>query len=230
MHSKNKISSAIIKWIIHECDRLANWQTNLSVQEQMQLTSSKKRFNQIKFSYLDAYYRICHTTPLILETITALHWKEEHDAIQFWTEHLQEEVSHDKIMKKDLIFIFGSEKKIMLQPTITPPSSALLGYFYWQAYKGNPHLLILFRLFLEYSMSHFKHSIANIAKTLSHRATKSLKLHTELDSEHSHECLIYIDSYFHSDDIPNLKSLITFISQQLIESQIWITRVWQKKS
>jgi hypothetical protein len=194
----------------------------------LQLTPAQNK-RMMQLSYIEGYWRIRQTTPLILQAIRSLTLHDQHKAANFWIEHLSEEASHDNVMLDDLYKILGgkaaAEATLKSHP-MTPPSAALIGYFDWQTRHGNPHLLIAFRDFLENFLVGMTNdqvsSINSLATDL-----QTLDMHRELDTDHVTECRAYTEQHFQQEDTGQLVWTTHFIGHCLRDSQIWAAKMAQ---
>lgn len=181
-----------------------------------------------QLTFIDGYWRIRETTRLILQAIDTLSSRNEHAAAQFWIKHLSEEYAHDVDMLQDLVRIFGSEEAVVQELTqhpASPPITAISSFFDWHTRRGNPHLLILLRDFLENFVTKMRpEHVHQIHKIAAGRASV-LALHQELDTEHVLECVAYIDRYFQLHQAGELLWIVHFIGACIRDLQTWSTNV-----
>lgn len=176
-------------------------------------------------SYVDAYWRVREATPLILAAVAALTERGEREAAGFWSRHLGEELGHDLIQYRDLTAVYGGPKRAdaaLAALPISPPSAAIVGYFHWQVRHGNPHLLMVYRYFLELFMVEMPAHAAFFRRELGRRATRTVTVHRSLDRGHVKACGAYLDRHFRRDDLDALRWSADFIGARLVESQLWI--------
>jgi len=212
---------------------LLSWETRLERTRQAKLRNPDIRKGHALRVYLDSFYRLKETSPLILAAVQRLNSDpREQGAVRFWSEHLLEEVNHDKIMTQDLVLLFGNKNALkiaMQKQAITPPSAVLVGYFHWQVRAGNPHLLMIFRFYLEWFASNHQRLLEEFSQNLKHRGTKTLSLHAELDPHHAKECAHYVDEHLSALTPEELSWHVKFIVEQLIEGQLWLARTILKR-
>ncbi len=161
---------------------------------------------------------------MILRTIERLDSLGEQEAATFWIEHLDEEAGHDRIMKEDLQRLFGGEaalQAVLEAHPITPPSAALLGYYEWQVAHGDPHLLIVLRLFLEWYTAEMSPAERAGVHDMITDGSRVLTVHTEADQMHAQPCYAYIDRWFDAAALPKLLWSLDYIGLCLREAQAW---------
>jgi hypothetical protein len=173
-----------------------------------------------RLSYVDGYFRIKHTTPLILRVIGRLDGLHRRREAQFWIDHLSQEAFHDELMRRDLSGLLGGPKSaaaILRKSSITLPSAALLGYFDWQIANGNPSLLIALRLFLESFIAQLEDWRVAEVDALVKDGSRILLTHKTLDADHRAECLSYV-SDFCGDCVAEVSWSIEFAGRCLAEA------------
>ncbi len=175
--------------------------------------------------YIDGYFRIRETTPLILLTIEAFNRRKAYAPARFWTRNLKEEFAHDEVAHRDLLRLHGDSAEalahVLDSRSISPPCAAMLGYFEWQIRKGDPHYFMVYKLFLEQHAVEAHEGIATMIKVLGQENTRCLAMHQELDQGHLAECTKYIDRYFDPARLADYLWAIDFIGDCLTQSQVW---------
>jgi hypothetical protein len=178
-----------------------------------------------RLAFIDGYHRIRQTSPLILAAIQTLDRGRDHDNSRFWVHHLAEEYGHDAAMRHDIVAMIGDESeatRILDATAITPPSAAMIGFFDWQVRHGNPHLLIVLRLFLETVMAELDDGKAAAVHRLFPDGSEVIRLHRDADQDHVGECYDYLDQNFTESEAPTLIWAIDFIALCLNEGNSWI--------
>ena len=206
---------------------MTDWFDYLTPAEQTQLIEGELHGAIARASYVEGYRRITHTTPMILEAIKAFNERGDSEDVNFWSEHLVEEMGHDHVMYDDLCEIFGdtnsADRALEICP-LSPPSAAMLSYFDWQVRRGNPHILMALRLFLEAFLSSMGEASDNIHQIIGPDGTKTLALHQELDEDHVGPCIGYLESRVDAADADAMHWSMNFIKDSLIDAQLWISR------
>ena len=219
------ISTSVTNHLKNSFRSVHSWKLTFSEDEQKQLMDPGLLREIGQLSYIDGYFRIRQTTPLILAAAKNLDERFDHDSSRFWIRHLEEEYGHDAVMRSDIITMIGDESraiKLIEATSITPPSVALVGFFDWQVRHNNPHLLILLRLFLEtFVVSLDEKQVAGINE-LFPTGSGTLRVHRDADQDHVADCYAYIDQKFILNDIPTLIWILDYIALCLRESQSWI--------
>jgi hypothetical protein len=207
---------------------MLSWPDSLPAKERAELLAPRSAIAVSQLSYIDGYWRIRRTTPMILKVIDRLNRIGQEKQARFWIEHLSDEAFHDRIMYEDLERLFEGSKALSIaldNNPISAPSVALLGYFEWQATHGNPHLLILLRLFLEWYFSNMDDKAAMQIHGVVAGGSRVLATHRELDRDHVQDCFKYVGENCNEQRTVLAWSL-KFIAIQLRASQIWAaTRV-----
>lgn len=197
-----------------------------ALRESLQQPGRLQRVTQLTF--IDGYWRIRETTRLILQAIDTLSSRDEHAAAQFWIKHLSEESAHDAVMLQDLGRIFGGAEAAALalaEHPMSPPTAAISGFFDWQTRRGNPHLLIVLRDFLENFVTEMRPEHVGQIHQLVEGGAEVLALHQALDTEHVLECAAYIDQYIQPNQVGELVWIVHFIGACIRESQAWAANV-----
>jgi hypothetical protein len=204
---------------------VSSWSERLSDEQRSRMTSAAVRTELSRRFYLEGYWRIRETTPLILAAVETFNLRGDLDSAQFWSRHLCEEMGHDAIMHADLQRSYRSREALeraLEVLAISPPSAALVGYFHWQVRHGNPHLLIVLRYFFEFFMTHDQTAGAGFERSLGRRATRTLALHRSVDRRHLKQCSGYIDRNFKEDDLAEMAWSIHFVATCLESAQMWV--------
>lgn len=205
--------------------RVSRWGEALPPAAQARLARPAARRELARRSYVDAYWRVREATPLILAAVGALNARGESEAATFWIRHLDEELGHDLIQYRDLVDVFGGRRRAdaaLARQPISPPSAAIVGYFHWQVAHADPHLLMVYRFFLELFMVELPAHAAFFRRELGRRATRTVTVHRSLDRGHVKACGAYLDRHFRRDDLDALRWSADFIGARLVESQLWI--------
>ena len=179
-----------------------------------------------KLAFIDGYHRIRQTSPLILAAIQSLDRRRDHDNSRFWVHHLGEEYGHDAAMRHDIVAMTGDESeatRILDATAITPPSAAMIGFFDYQVRHGNPHLLIVLRLFLETVMAELDDGKAAAVHELLPGGSEVIRLHRDADQDHVGACYDYLDQNFTESELPTLIWAVDFIALCLNEGNSWIS-------
>jgi hypothetical protein len=95
-----------------------------------------------RLSYVEGYWRIRQTIPLVLAAIRSFDSSGDQDSARFWIQHLNEESGHDSIMFRDLVALEGTElaaRQLLQKNPISAPSVALIAYFERMVNFENPH-------------------------------------------------------------------------------------------
>lgn len=221
-----KTSAVLLESFRLRTPDLLDWEENLAPTQRKKLRITAVREEHCKLVYLDSFYRLRQTTPLILAAIQRFNADPlEKAATEYWSRHLIDEVNHDKVMLSDLREAFGDTKRLaaaLAENPITPPSAALLGYFQWQVSHGNPHFLMLFRFYLEWFAANHQALLGEFSENLKRRGTRTIELHAELDPHHSSDCAKYVDQHLGEASPALLRWHTDFIVDHLIQGQLWI--------
>jgi hypothetical protein len=224
--TETRLSDQVAEHLHKAMHDVVNWMDQLNPEYVALLENEDIQRDIVRFNYMDGYWRIKQTTPLILSILKRLNDQQNMQALRFWSTHLSEELGHDLIMHKDLVEIFGSDNTVneeLAKNPITAPSAAIIGYYQWQVDNNNPHLLIILRFFLEsYFESIDDAEEVGLQATLGTDAIKTLSTHREADQEHVQACFDYVDDYFTEKDLPEIVWSINLIATCLLESQIMI--------
>jgi hypothetical protein len=178
-----------------------------------------------RLAFIDGYHRIRQTSPLIMAAIQTLDRGRDHDNSRFWVHHLAEEYGHDAAMRRDIVAMTGDESeatRILDATAITPPSAAMVGFFDWQVRHGNPHLLIVLRLFLETVMAELDDGKAAAVHELLPGGSEVIRLHRDADQDHVGACYDYLDQNFTESELPTLIWAVDYIALCLNEGNSWI--------
>ncbi|RQR61348.1 hypothetical protein DIE18_12620 [Burkholderia sp. Bp9125] len=163
---------------------------------------------------------------MIIKTIERFEALKEDDLARFWIAHLGEEAFHDRVMRQDLDRLFGSsaDARAALQDwPISPPSAALVGYYEWQVLHGNPHLLAVLRLFLEWYFSTMSDNVAARVHSMIECGSRVLAIHRESDVDHVRPCFEYVER--NCETIwPMVAWSLGFTADCLRESQLWAAK------
>jgi hypothetical protein len=203
-----------------------NWVAVFSEEALTQLGQPDTRREFGKRAFVDGYHRIRRTSPLILAAIASLDRRHDHDNAKFWVRHLEEEYGHDAAMRRYVVRMTGDESeatRILEATAITPPSAAMIGFFDWQVRHGNPHLLIVLRLFLETVMAGLDDGEAAAVHALLPGGSEVIRLHRDADQDHVGECYDYVDRNFTESELPTLIWAVDFIALCLNEGNSWIS-------
>jgi hypothetical protein len=206
---------------------LTDWTSFLSDRHRALLEDQTKRVELSRLSLIEGYWRIRQTTPLILEAISATNALGDVEAARFWSEHLVEELGHDRMMYADLCAHFDGAAQVeeaLARYPISPPSMALVGYFHWAVRNGRPDFLAVLRLFLEMYIPRIASLVSTQGARLGTPLT-TLQHHTGADGDHASTCRDYIDARFGTHDLPVLLWTIRFVTRCLIDAQLWATRL-----
>jgi len=205
---------------------VVNWAEQVKPEYSNLVNDEAVSLEIVRQPYVDGYWRIQQTTPLILATLKRHNEQQDMSSMRFWSEHLLEEMGHDLIMYKDLIQIYGSEEelaKVLDKQAISAPSAAIIGYFKWQVEYNNPHLLIILRFFLETYFDNIEESQEiDMKNSLGSHSVETLTMHKEEDHEHVKACFDYVDEHFTKADMAEMVWSINLIATCLLESQIMI--------
>jgi|HubBroStandDraft_1064217.scaffolds.fasta_scaffold52478_2 hypothetical protein len=220
----SELSDRLSKQLPETRARMLSWPQMFEAELSSRLADPVVAQDIDRMSYVDSWRRIRRTTPMILRTIERLDSLGEPEAATFWIEHLDEEAGHDRIMLDDLERMFGGQAalaSVLDAHPITPPSAALLGYYEWQALHGDPHLLIILRLFLEWHMAEMSAAERADVHALIVGGSQTLTVHAEADRMHVRPCYAYIDRWFAPAALPRLLWSLDFIGLCLREAQAW---------
>ncbi|MCP5058195.1 MAG: hypothetical protein GY937_15935 [bacterium] len=223
------VSSATISHFRDAFQEILRWDEQIPPAQHALLLAEPAAREWARQSLIESYWRMCETTRLILAAVQALDTRGDIESARFWSAHIDEELGHDRVFYKDVCAQYGSVEAGEAALAKFPPSpatAALLGYFRWQVERGNPHLLMVLRFFLESflvveldEMERFERSLGNIG-------LETLRTHREHDLDHVKPCGPYLDAHFEPSDIPTIVWSSDFITTCLIESQTWVaTRV-----
>jgi hypothetical protein len=204
---------------------VGNWVAAFPEAALVQLAQPALQREVGQLAFIDGYHRIRQTSPLILAAIQTLDRRHDHDNSRFWVHHLGEEYGHDAAMRRDIVAMTGDETaaaQILDATAITPPSAALIGFFDWQVRHGNPHLLIVLRLFLETVMAELDDDQAAAAHELLPGGSEVIRLHRDADQDHVGECYDYLDQNFTESELPTLIWAVDYIALCLNEGNSWI--------
>jgi hypothetical protein len=219
------ISDAVRQRLNADFAEVAAWESQLAPEIREALSQDAQSQALTRLCYVEGYWRICETTPLLLSAIDAFNRQGELALMTFWSEHLLEEMGHDQLMYEDLCRLYGGPNEadaVLKAHPISPASAALVGYFHWQVKGHNPHLLMMLRLFMETFMVEMHDTARTIKMRLGPEATRTLDLHREADVDHVTPCLSYLDAHFSPAALPTLLWTLDFITTCLIESQLWV--------
>ena len=219
------ISDAVRQRLDADFAEVTAWESQLAPELREVLAEESQSEELARLCYVEGYWRICETTPLLLSAIDAFNRQGELALMTFWSEHLLEEMGHDQLMYEDLCRLYGGSNEadaILKAHPISPASAALVGYFHWQVKHHNPHLLMMLRLFMETFMVEMHDTARTIKMRLGPEATRTLDLHREADVDHVTPCLSYLDEHFSPAALPTLLWTLDFITTCLIESQLWV--------
>jgi hypothetical protein len=208
--------------------RMTAWTLALSDAERRSLEDPKQMRAVMVEGYVDGYFRIRQTTPLILLTVDALNERREHTPARLWARYLAEEFAHDEVARGDLLRLFENSEDalrgVLGTRSISPPCAAMLGYFEWQARKGDPHLFMIYKLFLEQHAVEARDSVVSLVTTMGAESTRCIAMHQELDEGHLTECAKYIERYFSAQRLKEYLWAIDFMGDCLTQSQIWTAK------
>mgnify|MGYP000169681940 CR=1 FL=1 len=219
-------SEKILEKVRSKIDQLHDWFERLKPEHQKIVETSEDTVRKIAlYCYLDGYYRIRQTTPLMLAASRAFNWRKQYRLADIWSKLVSEELGHDQVLFKDLINSFGSETSLLealAKTPMAPPTASILGYLHWQITEGDPQLLMIYKLFLEEYASSQTEAQADVMELLGEAGTRCLKMHQELDENHVKDCNEYVDEHFDSENIDAAIWTADFIGNALLESQLWI--------
>ncbi len=219
----NMVASEVVECMQRNFVRVERWPEHLSPAERRHLAEPEVLRELSRRSYIDAYWRVCETTPLILSAIAALNRDQDHAAADFWAEHLREELGHDRLQRGDLGRMYGSDlDAVLTRHPMTPPSIAVIAYFRAHVERGAPHMLMVYRMYLELFTANMPGGGRVLRERLGEDATRSVGLHCELDGDHVQHCQAYLDRHFTSVDRERLLWSVEFITEQLVASQLYI--------
>src|SRR6267378_2226115 len=88
---------------------MASWDDAFPAPLRAQLTSEELSRAITRLSYVEGYWRIRQTIPLVLAAIRSFDSSGDQDSARFWIQHLNEESGHDSIMFRDLVALEGTE-------------------------------------------------------------------------------------------------------------------------
>ena len=219
------ISRAVEDRLRRSFERINRWGERLPAEQQRLLRRADSRRELARRSYIDSYWRVRETSPLILAAIHTFNVRQDFYSARFWGQHFAEELGHDAVQYRDIVNIYGSQRKtsaVLAERGISPPSAAILAYFHWQVTQGDPHLLMVYRLFLELFMVEMPAHTEFFRNMLGKSATRTVTLHREADAKHVKGCRRYIDRSFRAEHLRTLLWTVDFICDRLIESQLWI--------
>ncbi len=205
---------------------MGNWVAAFPEAALFQLAQAETQREVGKLAFIDGYHRIRQTSPLILAAIQSLDRGRDHDNSRFWVHHLGEEYGHDAALRRDIVAMTGGEgeaTRILDVTAITPPSAAMIGFFDWQVRHGNPHLLIVLRLFLETVMAELDDGQAAAVHELLPGGSEVIRLHRDADQDHVDACYDYLDQNFTESELPTLIWAVDFIALCLNEGNSWIS-------
>lgn len=219
-------SEKILEKVRSKIDQLHDWCEQLQPEHREIVDTNEDSVKKIAlYCYLDGYYRIRQTTPLMLEASRTFNWRKQYRLADIWSKFVSEELGHDQVLFEDLINSFGSEASLfeaLAKTPIAPPTASILGYLNWQITQGDPQLLMIYKLFLEEYASSQIEAQADITELLGEAGTRCLKMHQDLDANHVKDCAEYIDEHFGSENIDAALWTADFIGNALLESQLWI--------
>ncbi len=220
------IAAEVVECMQRSFARVDRWYDRLAPEERALLRDAEVVRDISRRSYIDAYWRVCETTPLILATIAALNRAQEREAAEFWAVHLREELGHDTIHREDLARMYGPAdlEAVLAGQPMTPPSVAVIAYFRGNIDRGAPHMLMIYRLFLELFTANMKDAGRELRQRLGEDASRSVELHCELDVGHVEPCQDYLDRHFTVADRGRLLWSVGFVTECLIQSQLYLAR------
>lgn len=220
------IAAAVVECMRENFAGVDRWPERLSVAARRRLAEPGMLREVSRRSYIDAYWRVCETTPLILATVGALNRARDHEAAGFWAEHLGEELGHDRIHREDLARMYGQAdlEAVLARQPMTPPSVAVIAYFRSHIERGEPHMLMVYRLFLELFTANMKDGGRELRQRLGEDASRAVELHCELDVGHVGPCEAYIDRHFVAADLDRLLWTVGYVRECLVQSQLYLAR------
>lgn len=205
--------------------RMLAWPDAFAADERARLADPAIAETLDGLAYVDGWRRIQRTTPMILAAIARFDAAGDGDSARFWIAHLDEEHGHDRMMRDDLLRIYGSEaelERVLAANPITPPSAALVGYFEWQVAHGDPHVLIALRLLLEHIFATMGEDERARADLVVAGGSQTLALHHEADQMHVTVCADYVTRHFTDRDAARLIWSLDFAALMLSDAQVWI--------
>lgn len=219
-------SEKILEKVRSKIDQLNDWCERLQPAHREIVETNGDTVKKIAlYCYLDGYYRIRQTTPLMLAASRTFNGRKQYRLADIWSKLVSEELGHDQVLFEDLINLFGSEASLLeaLEKTpIAPPTASILGYLHFQIAEGDPQLLMIYKLFLEEYASSQAEAQADVTELLGEEGTRCLNMHQVLDANHVKDCAEYIDDHFGSENIDAALWTADFIGNALLESQLWI--------
>ncbi len=222
------LSRSIHERVRESLAKIRLWPQTLSVAQRTAFESADSARRVMLEGYIDGYFRIRQTTPLILLTVDVLNAARQHAPARLWGRYLQEEFAHDEVARGDLLRLHGSSESALALAlearTISPPCAAMLGYFEWQVRKGDPHLLMIYKAFLEQHAVESKDSLHRLVEVLGKENTRCIAMHQELDEGHLDECAEYIDRHFNESRLEEYFWAIDFMGDCLTQSQLWTAK------
>lgn len=217
------ISSLVSARLEAARDRTLSWIDNFSEEERRRLAIPEIALQVDRAAYVDGWRRIRRTTPMILRAIERFDARGDEDAVAFWVDHLDDEIGHDKVMRDDLLRMFGSEANldaVLAARPMSPPSVALVGYFEWQVGHGEPDLLIVLRLYLEWFFATMSPAAREGVHALIDGGSRTLEIHAEADQHHLAPCFDYLERRL-ADAAAAVQWSLDFVALCLNEAQTW---------
>jgi len=205
-------------------ESVRRWDTALTPAQSAAVASGHVRRALMLRSFVDGYWRIRRTEPMIELAIDTFERRGDRRSAAFWRAHVAEEAGHDHVMLADIERIVGgpaARDAVLEGCPITPPSAALVGYFEWQVRHNDPHLLIVLRYFLETFFARIDDAAATAVHEQVNGGSATLALHREADADHVEPCREYIDRSFTRAAIPSLLWSVDFVALSLRRSQSW---------
>jgi hypothetical protein len=205
-------------------ERVRDWERALPARHGTALATPAVRRALMVRSFVDGYWRIRRTEPMIELAAAAFERRGDTANAAFWRGHVAEEAGHDAVMRADIERLAGGPAacdELLRRCPITPPSAALLGYFEWQIRHNDPHLLIVLRYFLESFFAGLDETAAAGVHAYFDGGSATLAQHREADADHVEPCRRYIAANFMPAALPALQWSVDFVAVSLCDSQLW---------
>jgi hypothetical protein len=199
------------------------WGDGLDPEERAALDDGALR----RMCFLDTFWRMQETTPLIEATERGLRRRGEEAAAEAWAAHRADEAGHDHIVRADVSRLFGGEAAAaaaLAAHPMAPPTAAMVAYFHWQAERGDPHTVMALRLFEELFVAEHPALWAQNHAAFAAQGVQTFKVHEEADAGHAADCVAYLDTLLPATSLPALLWSVDFVAACLAESHLWAAR------
>ncbi len=226
MHNRNKkVVSKIMLNAIRNQHQAANMWPELAGSEvQKMLSSTHGARKYLKWLYVDTYHRTTELSPIVFSVAQSLQKKCQHQAANFWIQDLAEQNKINYILFSDLLRLFKNEHNFnyaLHEFSLSPQSATLLGFLFWHAKYGNPHILAVYRLYSSYIARISRLKTAQTSQLLNTKGIAKVRNHSDDELKLIQK---YVDQNFKSKDIDELVWCIDFITAISIQRQIWVAQ------